>query len=97
MSRFFKKRKDRYAYVHCHATHTLFDGTWSTVKNVVDTANPESSLILRKRPRVPNDSRMDQGSARAIAAISLLSSTCLGAPCRATSSMARPICSVVRM
>ena len=40
--------KDGYACVNCHATHTLFDGTWSTVRNVVDTANPERSLILRK-------------------------------------------------
>ena len=43
-----KRGKDGYACVHCHATHTLFDGTWSTVKNVVDTVNPENSLILRK-------------------------------------------------
>jgi len=43
-----KRGKDGYACVHCHATHTLFDGTWSTVKNVVDTATPENSLILRK-------------------------------------------------
>lgn len=43
-----KRGKDGYACVHCHATHTIFDGTWSTVKNVVDTANPENSLILRK-------------------------------------------------
>ena len=43
-----KRGKDGYACVHCHATHTLFDGTWASVKNVVDTANPENSLILRK-------------------------------------------------
>jgi hypothetical protein len=43
-----KRGKDGYACVHCHATHTLFDGTWATVKNVVDTASPENSLILRK-------------------------------------------------
>jgi hypothetical protein len=43
-----KRGKDGYACVHCHATHTLFDGTWATVKNVVDTANPENSLLLRK-------------------------------------------------
>jgi hypothetical protein len=43
-----KRGKDGYACVHCHATHTLFDGTWATVKNVVDAANPENSLILRK-------------------------------------------------
>jgi hypothetical protein len=40
--------KDGYACVHCHSTHTLFDATWSTARNVVDTANPENSLILRK-------------------------------------------------
>jgi hypothetical protein len=43
-----KRGKDGYACVHCHASHTLFDGTWSTVKNVVNTADPEESLILRK-------------------------------------------------
>jgi hypothetical protein len=43
-----KRGKDGYACVNCHATHTLFDGTWGTVKNVVDAANPENSLILRK-------------------------------------------------
>jgi hypothetical protein len=43
-----KRGKDGYACVHCHATHTLFNATWSTVLNVVDTANPENSLILRK-------------------------------------------------
>lgn len=43
-----KRGKDGYACVNCHATHTLFDGTWDTVKNVVDAANPEDSLILRK-------------------------------------------------
>ncbi len=43
-----KRGKDGYACVHCHATHTLFDGTWGTVRNVVDTADPENSLMLRK-------------------------------------------------
>jgi hypothetical protein len=43
-----KRGKDGYACVHCHASHTLFDGTWSTARNVVDGANPENSLILRK-------------------------------------------------
>ncbi len=43
-----KRGKDGYACVHCHATHTLFNATYSTVMNVVDTANPENSLILRK-------------------------------------------------
>ena len=43
-----KRGKDGNACVNCHATHTLFDGTWATVRNVVDTVNPENSLILRK-------------------------------------------------
>jgi hypothetical protein len=43
-----KRGKDGYACLNCHATHTLFDGTWSTVRKVIDTANPENSLILRK-------------------------------------------------
>jgi len=43
-----RRGKDGYACVHCHASHTLFDATWSTVMHVVDTADPENSLILRK-------------------------------------------------
>jgi hypothetical protein len=43
-----KRGKDGYACVHCHASHTLFDGTWSTVKNVVNMADPEESWLLRK-------------------------------------------------
>ena len=43
-----KRGKDGYACVQCHASHTLFDGTLATVKNVVDTGDPEASLILRK-------------------------------------------------
>jgi hypothetical protein len=43
-----KRGKDGYACVHCHASHTLFNATWSTVMNVVDTNDPENSLILRK-------------------------------------------------
>ena len=43
-----RRGKDGYACVQCHATHTLFDGTLGTVKNVVDTENPENSLLLRK-------------------------------------------------
>ena len=43
-----KRGKDGYACVNCHATHTLFDATWSTARNVVDTTTPENSLILRK-------------------------------------------------
>ena len=40
--------KDGNACVNCHATHTLFNATWSTVMNVVDLEHPENSLILRK-------------------------------------------------
>ena len=43
-----KRGRDGYACVHCHATHTLFNATFSTALNVVDQANPENSLILRK-------------------------------------------------
>lgn len=43
-----KRGKDGYACANCHGTHTLFNATWSTVMNVVDTENPENSLILRK-------------------------------------------------
>src|SRR5579885_127316 len=39
-----KKGKDGYACANCHATHTLFNATRSTVMNVVDTADPENSL-----------------------------------------------------
>ena len=40
--------KDGYACVQCHSTHTLFNGTYATALNVIDTVNPENSLILRK-------------------------------------------------
>ena len=40
--------KDGYACVHCHASHTLFNATLSTVMNVVDLDDPENSLLLRK-------------------------------------------------
>jgi hypothetical protein len=43
-----KRGKDGYACVHCHATHTLFDGTFAGAMRVVDTGDPENSLILRK-------------------------------------------------
>ena len=43
-----KRGKDGYACVHCHASHTLFNATYGTVMNVVDTADPENSLLLRK-------------------------------------------------
>jgi hypothetical protein len=51
--------KDGYACVHCHSTHTLFNATYSTVMNVVDTANPEQSLLLRK----PTSSAESEGIA----------------------------------
>ncbi len=43
-----KRGKDGYACVHCHATHTLFNGTYSTVMNVVDPSQPDKSLLLLK-------------------------------------------------
>jgi HEAT repeats len=43
-----RKGEDGYACVNCHVTHTLFNATWETVMNVVDTTQPENSLILRK-------------------------------------------------
>jgi hypothetical protein len=45
---FEKRGKDGYACVHCHASHTLFNATWGTAMNVVDSSDPENSLILRK-------------------------------------------------
>jgi hypothetical protein len=43
-----KKGADGYACVNCHNTHTLFNATWTTVKNVIDRKDPENSLLLRK-------------------------------------------------
>jgi hypothetical protein len=43
-----KKGKDGYACVQCHATHTLFNGSYATAMNVVDLRDPENSLILKK-------------------------------------------------
>jgi hypothetical protein len=43
-----KRGPDGYACVHCHASHAIFDGSWSTAMKVVNTAQPEESLILRK-------------------------------------------------
>jgi hypothetical protein len=40
--------KDGYACVHCHASHTIFTGSYGTALNVVNLENPEESLILRK-------------------------------------------------
>jgi hypothetical protein len=45
---FEKRGKDGYACVHCHATHTLFNGTFDTAPNVINPADPEKSLLLLK-------------------------------------------------
>ena len=42
------KGKDGYSCVQCHATHTLFNGTYDTALNVIDLRKPEDSLLLRK-------------------------------------------------
>lgn len=39
---------DGQACVHCHASHTLFNATLTTAKNVINLDDPESSLILVK-------------------------------------------------
>lgn len=40
--------KDGQACVHCHASHTLFNATLTTARNVIDLEDPEASLILAK-------------------------------------------------
>ena len=50
--------KDGYACIHCHASHTLFNATYSTVSNVIDLNDPENSLILRK----PTSSAESEGT-----------------------------------
>ncbi|MDE3165869.1 MAG: hypothetical protein KGN36_08695, partial [Acidobacteriota bacterium] len=56
-----RKGADGYACVNCHGTHTLFDATWATVKNVVDRRDPENSLLLRK----PTSTAESEGVANA--------------------------------
>jgi hypothetical protein len=56
-----RKGVDGYACVNCHANHTLFDASWSTVKNVVDRRDPENSLLLRK----PTSTAESEGVANA--------------------------------
>jgi hypothetical protein len=56
-----RKGADGYACVNCHANHTMFDATWSTVKNVVDRREPENSLLLRK----PTSTAESEGVANA--------------------------------
>ncbi len=43
-----KRGKDGQACVHCHASHTAFNATWTTVANVVNQDEPEKSLLLLK-------------------------------------------------
>lgn len=45
---FLKRGKDGYACVQCHASHSAFNATLSTVFNVVDLEDPENSLLLKK-------------------------------------------------
>ena len=45
---FLKRGKDGYACIQCHATHTAFNATYSTVFGVVNLENPEDSLLLKK-------------------------------------------------
>jgi hypothetical protein len=56
-----KRGRDGYACVHCHASHTLFNGTYGTALNVVDQAQPENSLLLLK----PTSSSETEGIAGA--------------------------------
>ena len=48
-----KRGKDGYACVHCHASHTLFNGSYSSALNVVNPAEPEKSLLLLKPTSSP--------------------------------------------
>lgn len=43
-----KRGKDGYACVQCHASHAIFDGSWTTSLKVVNLDSPEDSLILKK-------------------------------------------------
>ena len=43
-----RKGKDGYACAQCHESHSIFRATYETALKVVDPANPESSLMLRK-------------------------------------------------
>ncbi|MGH9723372.1 MAG: HEAT repeat domain-containing protein, partial [Bryobacteraceae bacterium] len=43
-----RRGKDGFACIHCHASHTIFNGQYGTVMNVVDLNDPENSLLLRK-------------------------------------------------
>jgi len=45
---FLKRGKDGYACVQCHASHSAFNATLSTVFSVVNLEDPEESLLLKK-------------------------------------------------
>ncbi len=51
--------RDGFACIHCHASHTLFNATLSTVMNVVDLNEPDKSLLLVK----PTSSAESEGVA----------------------------------
>jgi hypothetical protein len=42
------KGKDGYACASCHESHAIFRANYQTALKVVDPANPEASLMLRK-------------------------------------------------
>ncbi|HYO82990.1 MAG TPA: HEAT repeat domain-containing protein, partial [Bryobacteraceae bacterium] len=58
-----KRGRDGYACVHCHASHTLFNGTYGTALNVVNADDPEQSLLLLK----PTSTAESEGVAGAAA------------------------------
>jgi hypothetical protein len=43
-----KRGKDGYACVQCHASHSIFTGSFATALNVINLENAEESLILKK-------------------------------------------------
>jgi hypothetical protein len=43
-----RRGKDGQACIHCHASHAIFDGTLGSANRVINTEDPEESLILKK-------------------------------------------------
>ena len=43
-----RRGKDGQACIHCHASHAIFDGTLGSANRVINTEDPEDSLILKK-------------------------------------------------
>ena len=43
-----RRGRDGQACIHCHASHAIFDGTLGTANKVINTEDPEDSLILKK-------------------------------------------------